>query len=319
SSARIAILGTGGIGKTSLALSAVHHPSVVAKYSHIHFIACQSTQTSSDIASTIASHIGLPQSPNLSRKIIHHFTSSSPSLVVLDNFETPWEPSVSRPEVEDLLSSLTGIPHLAVMVIHYLNMFDSPERPTNVKWSRPFLLPLAPLDFSAARQTFIDIADDVHEEDSVRELLKLTGNLPLAVSLIAGVAAAEGCEATLFRWGKESTHLLSDGYDQRSSLDISIMLSFSCDRMTPDAQQLLSILSMLPDGLSDAELTQSGLPIDNILLCKATLLRTALAYLDGHQRLRVLAPIREHVLATHPPSNVLKLALRQYFHNMLEL
>lgn len=151
------------------------------------------------------------------------------------------------------------------------------ERPAKVKWSRPFLLPLTPLSSLAAKQTFIEIADDGHDERSVEELLELTGNLPLAINLIAGVDASDGCEAALSRWHTESTRLLSNGCDQKSSLDISIMLSFSCDRMTPDAQQLLSILSMLPDGLSEADLIQSRLPIEHILLCKATLLRTALA------------------------------------------
>lgn len=118
SSARIAILGTGGIGKTSLALAVAHHPDVAAKYSsnNIHFVTCQSTPSCAELVSTIASHIGLPQSPHLSRKIVQHFVSAPPSLLVLDNFETPWEPSGSRPEVEEFLSRLADIPHLAILV-----------------------------------------------------------------------------------------------------------------------------------------------------------------------------------------------------------
>jgi hypothetical protein len=78
----------------------------------------------------------------------------------------------------------------------------------------------------------------------------------------------------------ESTRMLSDGYDQRSSLDISIMLSFTSSRMTPGAQDLLSILAMLPDGLTDADFLQAELPITDILASKTTLLRTALAFVD---------------------------------------
>jgi hypothetical protein len=36
--------------------------------------------------------------------------------MILDNFETPWEPVESRAKVEDLLSLLAGIPHLALLV-----------------------------------------------------------------------------------------------------------------------------------------------------------------------------------------------------------
>jgi hypothetical protein len=154
------------------------------------------------------------------------------------------------------------------------------ERPAKVKWTQPFLPPLAPLPRSAALQTFLDVADNTHDEESVNHLLELTGNLPLAISLIASVAGAEGCENAIARWKSESTRMLSDGYDKRSSLDISIMLSFTSSRMTPGAQDLLSILSMLPDGFTDAELLQAELPITAILASKTTLLRTALAFVD---------------------------------------
>lgn len=59
---------------------------------------------------------------------------------------------------------------------------------------------------------------------------------------------------------------------------------------------------MLPDGLSEGELLQSNLPIDNILLCKATLLSISLAYTDDRERLKILVPIREYVVKFHSPA-----------------
>jgi hypothetical protein len=193
------------------------------------------------------------------------------------------------------------------------------ERPEKVKWTRPFLGPLNPLSDSAALETFLDVADNNHQEDSVKQLLEFTGNLPLAISLIASVASSGGCDNALSRWKSESTRMLSDGCDQRSSLDISIMLSFTSSRMTTGAQKLLSILSMLPDGLADAILIGAGLQIPDILSCKTTLTRTSLAFVDKDHRLKVLVPIREHILKTHPPPNELKLKLRAHFHALLDL
>jgi hypothetical protein len=89
--------------------------------------------------------------------------------------------------------------------------------------------------------------------------------------------------------------------------------------MTAGAQELLSILSMLPDGLADADLVQAKLPIPDILACKATLIQTALAFVGQDQHLKVLVPIREHILHTHPPANPSKLKLREHFHQILEL
>ncbi|KAJ7289526.1 P-loop containing nucleoside triphosphate hydrolase protein [Mycena rebaudengoi] len=248
-SAHVAIMGTGGMGKTSLATAAIHNPQVAAKYSHRYFIPCYSSSTCTELATTIADHIGLEKGSNLQKRIAHSFAHAPASLLVLDNLETPWEPLSSRSEVEEFLSLLADVPHLSLMIT-----LRGAERPSKVKWTRPFLAPLRPLSNLAAWQTFLDIADDVHDDSSIKELLELTGNLPLAVSLIASVAGSEGCAQALSRWKLESTWMLSDGYDQRSSLDISIMLSYTSSRMTPGAQQLLSILSMLPDGLADVDL-----------------------------------------------------------------
>ncbi|KAJ7288921.1 hypothetical protein C8J57DRAFT_1048120 [Mycena rebaudengoi] len=306
-SARIAILGTGGIGKTSLAMAALHDSQVEAKYSQRYFVPCHSSSTCTQLASAVADHIGVEKGSNLAQKIVHYLNHSPPSLLVLDNLETPWESISSQSEVEEFLSLLTAI------------TMRGAERPAKVKWTQPFLPPLDPLLTSAALQTFIDVADDTHHQDSVKHLLEVTGNLPLAVSLISSVASHEGCDKALSRWKSESTHMLSDGYDQRSSLDISIMLSFTSSRMTAGAQDLLSLLSMLPDGLTDVELVQAKLGIPDVLGCKSILIQTSLAFVGKDQQLKVLVPIREHTLRMHPPTNSLKQPLQKHFHNLLDL
>ncbi|KAJ7242676.1 P-loop containing nucleoside triphosphate hydrolase protein, partial [Mycena rebaudengoi] len=313
-SAHIAILGAGGMGKTSLATAALHNPQVEAKYTQRYFVPCHSSPTCTELAATIADHIGLEKGSSMTKKVAHHFAHAPSSLLILNNLETPWESLSSRSEVEEFLSLLTDVPHLGLMIT-----LRGAERPSKVKWTKPFLTPLKPLSDVAARQTFIEVADDRHDDSSIKELLDLTGNLPLAVSLIASVVASEGCAQALARWQSEGTKMLSDGYDQRSSLDISIMLSYTSSRMTPGAQELLSILSMLPDGLADADLVQAKLSIIDILACKATLIQTSLAFVDHDQHLRVLVPIQEHILHIHPPENALKLKLREHFHQILDL
>jgi hypothetical protein len=81
----------------------------------------------------------------------------------------------------------------------------------------------------------------------------------------------------------------------------------------------LSLLSILPEGLSDAELVQSNLGIPNILGCKDLLQANSLAYRDSDNRLQSLVPIKEHVQQFLPPSPLLISALRKYFYAHLEL
>ncbi|KAJ7683333.1 hypothetical protein B0H17DRAFT_1333314 [Mycena rosella] len=311
--ARIAILGPGGMGKTALTTAALYHPDVTRKYTERYFISCHATTTCTELISILADYLGVEPGSYLASRVARLLKYAPPTLLVLDNFETPWE-SETRPAVEEFLATVTEVAHVALLIT-----MRGAERPAKVKWTRPFLLPLRPLDDSAALRTFVDIAGDDHEESIVTQLLELTGNLPLAVSLMASVVSHEGCEKTLSRWNTEKTRVLSDGYDKGSSLEISLTMSLTSSRMTPKAQELLSLLSILPDGLSQGEILYSKLPIRNVLGCKSTLIQTSLAYVDVGKRLRVLSPVREYVRAVYPPSPPLKAALRKHYHEILRV
>ncbi|KAJ7457707.1 hypothetical protein FB451DRAFT_588367, partial [Mycena latifolia] len=314
---RIGILGAGGIGKTSLARAILHHPEMSARYDqHRVFVPCDTASSTNQLAGLIAGHLGLKQGKNPTQSVVRHFACSPPSLLILDNLETIWEPTESRVEVEKLLALLADVDHLALIIT-----MRGAERPANIRWTHPFLEPLKPLTQEAARYTFIDIADGGHTLDEIDKILLLVDNMPLAIDLIAHVVDYEGYASALARWEKERTSLLSDGHDRRSNLDLSISLSLESPRIQslPQSKQLLSLLSLLPDGLSDTELLQSKLPIHNILACKAMLLRTSLGYMDDQQRLKALVPIREYMQRTHPPQNHVVQPLLQHFQGLLEV
>ncbi|KAJ7168584.1 hypothetical protein C8R46DRAFT_237285 [Mycena filopes] len=313
--ARVAILGPGGIGKTSLASAALHDRAIALKYPERHFVSCDSAGNCDDLVASIAAALGFVEFKNLPQRISRYFLATSPSLLVLDNLETAWEPQESRGDVEAFLSLLADIPQLALVVT-----MRGAERPGKVNWTRPFLGPLQPLTPAAARQTFLDITDDDSSAD-VDDVLRLTNNLPLAISLIANLSAYEGCSSVLSRWESENTTVLSDGAGKDSNLDLSISLSLSSPRMlsSPNALQLLSVLALLPDGISDADLTQSGLFIVDLFAAKSTLLRTSLGYIDQDRRLKALVPIREYIRHHHPPPTALSKPLQQYFHRLILL
>ncbi|KAF8189609.1 hypothetical protein K438DRAFT_1763811 [Mycena galopus ATCC 62051] len=190
---RIAILGAGGMGKTTLARVVLHHQEIVARYQqHRFFVACESAATKVELAALIGAHLGLKPGEDLTRPVVQHFTSCPPSLLVLDNLETSWEVFGVCVEVEEFLSLLTDVKHLA----------------------------LIPLEQNAARQTFRDIADGRHDPEEVDKVLSLTDNMPLAINLVAHLADSEGCLSVLLRWETEKT----DVELIRSKLPISDVL-----------------------------------------------------------------------------------------------
>ncbi|KAJ7453466.1 P-loop containing nucleoside triphosphate hydrolase protein, partial [Mycena latifolia] len=314
---RIAILGPGGIGKTSLARGIVHHPDISARYgAHRVFIPCDTASDAIQLACLIGAHVGMKPGTNLTQAVIRYFTSSPPSLLVLDSLETVWEARETRVAVEKFLALLSGLDNLALIIT-----MRGAERPASVRWTRPFLKPLQPLTQDAARQTFSDIADEGYPLEEIDQVLLLVDNMPLAIDLIAHLVDYEGVPSVLDRWQKEGTSLLSGGHDRGSNLNASISLSLESPRIQslPESKELLSLLSMLPDGLSNAELLQSTLPIDNILACKAILLCTSLAYVDDQQRLKALVPIREYIQKIHPPRACMVTPLLQHFQALLEV
>ncbi|KAJ7769758.1 hypothetical protein B0H14DRAFT_350882 [Mycena olivaceomarginata] len=281
----------------------------------VGFLLLATAGTKLELVALIGAHIGLKPAKDLTRPVIQHFSNSSPSLLILDELETLWEPAQSRSEIEEFLSLLTGVDHLALMIT-----MRGAERPGKTQWTRPFLPSLQPLGQEAARLTFNDIAES-DRMDEVDKILCLTDNMPLAITLLAHLADSDGCANVLSRWEKEKTSLISEGFDKRSNLDLSISLSLSSPiiKSLPHSQELLCLLAMLPDGLLDVDLFQSKLPLQDILKCKAALKATALAYSDANRRLKVLMPIREYIQQHCPPGDHLVRNLLEYYKELLQV
>jgi hypothetical protein len=105
------------MGKTSLARAVLHHPELSSRYDqHRLFVPCDTVSTSIQLAGLIGAHIGLKSGTDLTGPVIRHFSSSPPTLLILDNLETIWEPAESRADVEKLLGRLTDVEYLALIV-----------------------------------------------------------------------------------------------------------------------------------------------------------------------------------------------------------
>lgn len=114
---KIAVLGACGIGKTSLAGAVLHHPEITKKYEqHRFFVDCDTASTKVELAALIGTHLGLKPGRNLTRPVIIYFLSNAACLLILDNLETVWEPAVTRRDIEEFLSLLTDVRHLALIV-----------------------------------------------------------------------------------------------------------------------------------------------------------------------------------------------------------
>jgi hypothetical protein len=79
---RIAILGGGGMGKTSLAKAALHHPESSRKFEHRFFVSAEFATTSIQLAALVGLHIGLNPAKDLTKAAVWYFTTKPHSLLI---------------------------------------------------------------------------------------------------------------------------------------------------------------------------------------------------------------------------------------------
>jgi tetratricopeptide (TPR) repeat protein len=286
------VVGQPGIGKSTITLKAAHDQRVAAHFGdRRYFIRCDGIEDALVLETTIALYLGLPAAARNKNGIIASL-SEQPALIILDNFETPWNADTVK--VENLVEHLAALRHSSLVV-----SIRGDAVPGRVQWRSPLEPP--PLDLAASRELFLAIAPQAAEPPALLDqLLGEMDGLPLAITLLAEAARTEfGLDVLSRRWQQEKTELLRRGSanDRMLSLNVSVMVSVNSPQMKGNqvALRLLSALSLLPDGLTVTDI-EALFPAEG-LSAAATLRNVGLAFPE-RGRLRVLKPIRESVPQT---------------------
>ena len=316
-------MGSGGIGKTSAGLHIFHHPDVIHRFEHHrYFVACDAITTSDALATTIFQAVGakVVNGENPNSTLYRVLMALPPSLIFLDNFETPWDAESSKSGVEEILSKIGASPKISLMVTSRIKRL-----PSNLSWTDKE--EIAPLSPEAARQTYLAIDSSRGEmnDDNLKildELLKELDYVPLAIRLLATVGIGLSLTYILGQWREERTELLDSESrnDRQGSIAVSISISLSQLKITnnPEALHLLGILSLLPDGLSrwTDRISPIGPGFTRVHHLARVLLQTSLCFLQG-DTLKVLSPIRHYILLHNPAATHHVDDLERYYWNLI--
>ncbi|KAF8879335.1 hypothetical protein CPB84DRAFT_1687980 [Gymnopilus junonius] len=297
--ARVCLLGPGGMGKTSAALAVMAHPEVRKRFLEHNqiWVPCVKAKSVSLLLDTLYSSLGTTRnSGNTLRDIISEIKASTePLVILLDNFETPWNVIESRSETEQTLYEIDKISHVTLFIT-----MRSSIPPCDGKHWQTF--EIEAVDGDAARQIYLDISP-AGNDDPMVTLLQTLGHMPLAITLMARRARMTGLGAgkLIEEYDRLGTAMLGqaqNSVDAKHSLDVCISLSVESPPMKkrPDAYELLASLAMLPVGTTYGLLTKWWVPNQpNLLDALQVLVETSLMQ-RRETHYFVLPVIRSYIL-----------------------
>jgi len=293
------------MGKTTVALALVHDHQVVKCYRKGRlFLSCEALIDADSIVVSLAKLLGVSATNDLLTAVIAHMNTRPRTVLVLDNLETVWlRDGGPITAVDELLGQLAQIPSLSLVIT-----CRGIELPQCVEWSNIGSTVLEPFSLEAAFETFQARAGQrlaSTDMNCAKELLNAVDRMPLAVSLLGQLARRGNTVHDLLdRWNRKRTALLgTHGTGRFKNAGVSVELSVSMVRSadgTGESLQLLSLCSMLPDGLREDVFRRLRPHFDDIERARDNLCAYSLANLSADGVLKMLSPIRHHILERHP-------------------
>lgn len=115
----IALLGAGGMGKTSIAIVVMRHARIVEKFGdRLFWVPCVEGQSLTRFLDILLSCLRITRDTGdpLGDILYELKGSLDPRVILLDNFETPWNLDGHQAGIERILCALAALPHIALFI-----------------------------------------------------------------------------------------------------------------------------------------------------------------------------------------------------------
>ena len=314
----MALLGPGGIGKSSL-VKAILNERAVEEIFHTRrfFVPFDDILTTQITYSTFTDRIARTLGLTTDIHGIFAFVSVENTLLVLDNAETILDTPTSRDasRIRGVIDELGGLPSVSILLTS-----RSRELPRGLGCTE-FDVPT--LDRRSACKAFTDIyQQEVPRSQGVLEnILSGVGYHPLTITLLAHVAKVNkwSIEELHEHWKVRRIRLLSAGRGKDENLSESIELSLSSVRVHAygdDVRRVLGLIAFFPQGLPRGKLENVSPSIEQVHAIVDVLKRQSLLLSNNGGFVTMLVPIRLYCTDSLPaPDTALLEAARNHYYN----
>ncbi|KAJ7585440.1 hypothetical protein C8J56DRAFT_1165858 [Mycena floridula] len=259
----VALLGAGGQGKTETALQVMAHPAIKKYCSEKNsiWVPCDEATSSELFLDVIFNSLALNQdNKNTWEAILKELRKTSkPIILLLDNFETPWNAPGARAKVARILQEIAQFSHVTLFVTMRATVAPCED----IEWEEIKIQALGP---EASHQLFVSINPQLQHDPELPVLLEIVGHMALAVKLMARYGKNTGWSAKqlLSSYKSTGTSMLgsAQGSDAQNSVSVSICMSLESSLVKNElnADQLLCTIARLPSGTTADNLEQWWAP-----------------------------------------------------------